>query len=52
MYGKSPALAATGAATLTLGGISFTYPWIAGIAAAVIVTGAVCLRLAGKLRHR
>jgi hypothetical protein len=52
MYGKTSTLAATGAATLTIGGISFTYPWIAFIAAAVIVAGGITIRLVGKARQR
>lgn len=51
-YGKTSTLAATGAATLTIGGISFTYPWIAAIAAVVVVAGGISIRLVGKLRRR
>lgn len=52
MYGKTGSLAATGAATLVIGGFSFTYPWIACAAAVTVVAGGICVRLVGKLRSR
>lgn len=52
MYGKSGMLAATGAATLVIGGFSFTYPWVAVAAAAFVVAGGIGVRLYGKWRTR
>jgi hypothetical protein len=48
-YGK---LAATGLATATIGGFSFTYPWLAFIAASVVILGGIGIRMAYKVSHR
>ena len=52
MYGKTGTLAATGAATIVIGGYSFTYPWVAAADAALVVAGGISVRLVGKWRAR